>query len=88
MRRQMELIRRILEYLNQSESPVVARHCIADDLTRRGCDPAVAEYHLELCSQAGFTRDTNIERDKYPIRGLQLTWAGHEKLAEFDRAGV
>ena len=86
MRRQMELIRRILEYLNQSESPVVARHCVTDDLTRRWCEPAVAEYHLELCAQAGFTRDTTVEREgRHSIRALQLTWAGHEKLAELER---
>lgn len=69
MRRNMDLIRSILEALESAPAP----KCDKADIVREveGVE-AVIKYHITLCEQAGFVR--------FVAHGVQMTWAGHNEL--------
>ena len=88
MKRDMELIRRILEYLEGQETadpvrppefPNVSTHAVC--------------YHARLCREAGYISEYSetVSGDGPPqillCRIGPLTWAGHEALIEL-RSGV
>ena len=83
MKRDMNLIRRILEYLEDTETT---------DLTAPPEIPNVSTdvicYHARLCRQAGYISEyrETLSGDREPkilvCRLGQLTWAGHQALGE------
>lgn len=82
MKRDMDLIRQILEYLEGQESASLVRPPeIPNVSTEQVC------YHARLCRQAGYIADyTETLSGDGPPRILvcqlgALTWAGHEALA-------
>ena len=73
MKRDTNLIRRILEHVERS-APSQRGFVLASDIP--GTDQEVVKYHFRLCNEAGFVRVTpegNI---------TELTWHGHETLKE------
>ena len=73
MRRDMELIRRILEWMAGHGPQWVMRGAV---LSAVEGEADFVSYHIDLCLQAGFIVSGN------PQETLQLTWAGHEILDE------
>ena len=83
MKRDMALIQALLEHVENA--------CGGDFL----CPPALPaysdrliQYHVSLCGQAGFlevqkTTGADAPYARFVVRNL--TWAGHEKLAELRR---
>lgn len=74
MRREMNLIRMILEYVeekqvNSNSVPV------PEFPDYRNC---VVEYHVLLCREAGYL-DVGVQ-GRSPKGIFRMTWAGHEKL--------
>ena len=81
MKRDMDLIRRILEYLEgQPRAEMVRPPEFPNVSTHEVC------YHARLCRQAGFISDyTETLSGDGPPRIVicllgPLTWAGHEEL--------
>ena len=81
MKRDMDLIRRILEYLeSQPTADLVKPPELANVSTHEVC------YHARLCRQAGYISDYSetLAGDGPPriliCRLGPLTWQGHEQL--------
>ena len=81
MKRDMDLIRRILEYLEGQETPgLFTPPEFPNVSTHQVC------YHAKLCRQAGYISDyeETVGGDGPPriliCRLGELTWAGHEAL--------
>ena len=83
MRRDMDLIRRLLEYAEAKESiePIPAPEI-------GGYYDDQIHYHLRLCQEAGYlrveameTRGVGAPRRAVHYRIIELTWRGHEQLA-------
>jgi hypothetical protein len=88
MKRDMEVIRKLLVFFNEKEdSSVVSKPDIGPDYSED-----VVQYHVRLICQAGWL---NYEAEKsstsdrlirvYPF---DLTWEGHEFLAKISAEGV
>lgn len=83
MKRDMNLIRRILEYLESQEKAELVRPPELPNVSMHEVC-----YHARLCRQAGFISDytETLSGDGEPrillCRLGPLTWAGHEKIAE------
>ena len=78
MRRNMDLIRRILCWVRDKEiaDEVLAANNFPGDDDRR-----VVQYHAKLCYQAGFVEADNLRPDHGCEMFLhRLTWAGHDHL--------
>ena len=78
MKRDMSLIRKLLEYV---EAQTDGRYHDAP-----GCLDFAQEsvhYHIGLCGQAGFLEVRKISGGEEPLARYELrnlTWAGHESL--------
>ena len=72
MRRNLELIQAILCWIEDQPDP----WCEPPTLIS-GFEPARIAYHLDLCAEAGFIRQS--PKTVKPSH-VQLTWDGHEKL--------
>ena len=86
MRRQQALINRILRWLADQPDPwaderVLVDALDGDDDTERA--RAIVQYHLRLCSQAGYIIGQDAGSVDASIQQWQLTWSGHELV---DRA--
>ena len=79
MKRDLELIREILEWLEEQDSPWAKRPEVPED---RRAD--VHAYHLSLCEQAKFIK---IRRKRGKPQKVQLTWKGHEVLGKREENG-
>ena len=88
MKRDMEVIRKLLMFFNEKEEPeMVEAPSIGDEFSE-----SVVQYHLRLMCQAGWL---NYEAERsgtsdriirvYPF---DLTWEGHEFLAKINADGV
>ena len=78
MKRDMNLIRKILEYASEQGNgePLEAPICPGHDAT-------VIHYHIGLCEQAGFfdvyvVSHPDETNKRYAIGSM--TWAGHDEL--------
>ena len=83
MKRDMDLIRRILEHIESQETTgLVKPPEVPNVSTHEVC------YHARLCRQAGYISDNKetVNGDGPPTILLcrlgELTWAGHEALTE------
>lgn len=74
MKRDMNLIRQILEYVEEQTTNENFIRIDAPDLP--GYDQNKIDYHVELCNDAGFIRTASNSREL--IRGL--TWQGQDEL--------
>ena len=91
MKRDMELIQRVLEYA-QSHANGCGHSPSAEYMQKLfGCSWSEAElqYHVGLCYQAGYieTRKSSLRKTVkdtcIPIYDiLNLTWSGHERLEQ------
>ena len=70
MHRDMQLILKILRYVQSAETPGMT----LDVQYLPGHSPEQIKYHVQLCRDAGFLQ---LEGDEWIRR---LTWAGHEFL--------
>ena len=83
MRREMGLIRRLLEYVETSETE--------DPLPMpemQGCTRAQVQYHVRLCEEAGYLTTVRTLKPQGPGRFgdiARLTWEGHEALDRMRR---
>lgn len=76
MKRRQEVILKILEWLENRESPWDGLpEKLADPVNGNLMDAAVIRYHVNLCEQAGFIRMNGAKQPQ-----IQLTWKGHEEL--------
>ena len=76
MKRRQEVILKILQWLENRESPWNdPPETLADPVDGQPMDAAMLKYHVDLCEQAGFVRMTGTRKPQ-----IQLTWAGHEEL--------
>ena len=76
MKRRQDVILKILQWLENCESPWNdLPDTLADPANGQLMDAALIRYHIDLCEQAGFIR---MKEGKNPQ--IQLTWAGHEEL--------
>jgi repressor of nif and glnA expression len=76
MKRRQEVILKVLQWLEDRQSPWNdLPETLADPVNGELMDPAVIRYHIDLCEQAGFIR-MNGTKDPQ----IQLTWTGHEEL--------
>lgn len=88
MKRDMEVLRKLLQFFHDKEDPAMAP---APDIGPE-YSANVVQYHLRLMCQAGWL---NCESEKsstsdrvirvYPF---DLTWEGHEFLAKINAEGV
>jgi len=81
--RDMDLIRRLLLYLEGRQEPAGVE---AKDIAIGGYDWPVVQYHLNLLSQAGFLNGEVVRSKSTPARIIKvipfdLTWKGHEFIA-------
>lgn len=77
MRRQMKLIKAILQACSEYPDTSISQAALIDAIDGAEYrDKAVVEYHLGLCRQAGYLEQDGT-RGKYDWR---LTWNGHEAL--------
>ncbi len=82
MKRRQEVILKILQWLENRESPWDdLPETLAGPLKGNPMDAAVIRYHIDLCEQAGFIRMNGARQPQ-----IQLTWKGHEEL-EARRSG-
>ena len=78
MKRDMDLVRSLLLYVEDNGDPMV------EDIIRiDGYDDNTTQHHITLLKQAGFVGafeigDCNVEVSFY--QDVQLTWPGHEFL--------
>ncbi len=79
MKRDMNLIRQILEYVE--EQTTERRFVRIDDPDLPGHGQKKIDYHVELCNDAGFIRTASNSRELI----LGLTWQGQEKLESMRR---
>jgi hypothetical protein len=88
MKRDMEVIRKLLMFFNEKEGPeMVAAPDIGAEFSE-----SVVQYHLRLMCQAGWLnyeaeRSSTSER-MIRVYPLDLTWEGHEFLAKINADGV
>ena len=88
MKRDMELIRKLLMFFNEKEEPeMVEAPDIGEEFSR-----SVIQYHLRLMCQAGWL-SYEAERSSTSDRIIRvypfdLTWEGHEFLAKINADGV
>lgn len=77
MKRDMDLILRILRYVRDAGScDGFARHPdFAPDHTR-----LETEYHVDLCIEAGLLK--SVVGTRHGTTALKLTWAGHDKVEQ------
>ena len=76
MKRRQEVILKILQWLETTESPWNdLPSTLADPVSGELMDAAVIRYHIDLSEQAGFIRMNGTKKPQ-----IQLTWAGHEEL--------
>jgi hypothetical protein len=88
MKRDMEVIRRLLLYFNAKDGPEMAG---SPDIGRE-YPPHVVQYHLRLMCEAGWL-NYEAERSSTSHRIIRvypfdLTWEGHEFLAKITTDGV
>ena len=86
MKRNMKIIRALLEYLEQA--------CKGDGelIPVPSCDlysDEALSYHVGLCLQAGYMdgKTLSFTDTKPQYQMISLTWKGQEKLAELRKAG-
>ncbi len=76
MKRYMDLIHKILRYVEANENDDPLSVPDFENYT-----PAQVQYHIALCYEAGFVNAIEVKvgsRAKYQLRSL--TWKGHEEL--------
>ena len=77
MQRKMKLVRKILEYVEMSNTEDRLNVPEFDDYSE-----AEVQYHVGLCEEAGYLVLPQLREE--PIRRFsgifRLTWAGHEAL--------
>lgn len=88
MKRDMEVIRKLLMFFNEKEAPEMAE---APDIGNEFSE-SVVQYHLRLMCQAGWL-NYEAERSSTSDRIIRvypcdLTWEGHEFLAKINADGV
>lgn len=75
MKRDMELIRRMLLTMEESEETLVR------SIAFEGVKRATVQYHFQLLADAGFLEAQEMYlKDRSLHMGYRLTWAGHEFL--------
>ena len=82
MKRNMELIRCILEYIEEHDE--MFRPVIIDESTFTAPAEQV-KYHLRLILDAGYIKSGGINQGF--IRVQELTWAGHNALDDLRTNG-
>lgn len=75
MKRRMKLIGLILKHVEQAPHTGEIQIPEFQDYTRNE-----VEYHVTLCSEAGYLDIVVDPRDKTPVMIHRLTWEGHEAL--------
>lgn len=87
MKRDMELVRKLLIFFDEKEAPGVVE---APDMGTEYSEHIV-QYHLQLLCEAGWlTYEAERSTGDRIIRvyPFDLTWEGHEFLAKINAAGV
>lgn len=74
MKRDMELVKALLEHLGATGAPSLAR-----PIEITGFDDDSVDYHTSLCADAGYIEIESPFRDTPPVM-LRLTWQGHDFL--------
>lgn len=81
MKRDMDLIRHLLLFLEEKPSPALVN---ADDIRIEGHNRTAIQYHLNLMYQAGLINGEDIRSrtsDRLiSVLPFDLTWQGHEFL--------
>ena len=84
MRRDMKLIRWILQFLADRDDPWIDWSEIAPaGRDKMKADEKILDYHVSLCVQAGFLEIGRGDDASSLLPTYQLTWGGHEKLAKW-----
>ena len=76
MKRDMTLIKLILEHVDSSRPD---RRGFLDHPEFPGYDDELIEYHVRLCTDAGFVRTNNTGHI------IEMTWHGHDALDKLRR---
>lgn len=78
MHRDMVLIRKVLEYVEENGKPGAST--LRPDF--EGYEKPIVNYHVDLCAEAEFIRFKKDRTLKGPDKGKieSLTWKGHEFL--------
>ena len=71
MQRDIELIKRVLKYVEKKDNGD-GRFLLHPEI--EGCTPEQVAGHVLLCGEAGYVQ---LNRDGFALR---LTWNGHDKL--------
>ena len=80
MKRDMGLIRRLLQYIEQNANGYEPVR-FEDAFTADECK---VKYHLQLIVEAGFVHHEGTPKGRYPIIN-NLTWSGHEYLDDLGK---
>jgi hypothetical protein len=87
MKRDFELIRRLLEYFRDKEGPeFVLEPDVGDEYTA-----SQVQYHLRLMHQAGLLNceaESTASGRIFRVIPFDLSWEGHEFLAKISSEGV
>ena len=85
MRRDMDLVRRILIELSESSGPLPASAFASEEVP-----PALAVYHFEIMAEAGLivARVTRAKGTAPSAVAERMTWEGEEFLANVRSDGV
>lgn len=87
MKRDMDLIRSILQVVEACEDPYGLGHMPEIE----GCSPQKVSYHVKLLTEAGFIEAHQIEEmgtEYDEFIQLNLTWAGQDFLAAASDDGI
>ena len=79
MKRDMELIRKILCYVEKNATCTMPVRLPSFD----SHSAEAVEYHVKLCEQAGYLELHHPELMDEELGILCLTWDGHERLTAF-----
>ena len=76
MQRHMKLILKLLEHATEQSNGEI--HVPELD----GYSVEQVQYHVELCSQAGYMKVRKLTGQRRRYRIVSVTWQGHEALLE------
>ena len=77
MKREWDLISKILEYVEEYDNGRVMSYPRAESEEFEAYSPTQIEYHSRLCKEAGYVHSAGAGRLG------RLTWEGHEVIAGF-----